>query len=249
MTGTKANSTSFKAIPRIKVSCPECSIVFEKREKERLIFCSVACSNIATRRKRFISQSRENKCLELAKQNKTIKEISEITGYPQGSVASYLNKAKFRKRKDGTSYQTQLNNLKKVYKKCEICEFDRIVEICHIIPASKGGDISEENTIGLCPNHHHLFDHRKLTVEEAVKLKVKVTNYLDYVKKVIVKKNFVIMGVDNFSNEIILVNKRSNLKQFNFDPSVIDKVLKKQYKQASNKNWYRYTVFKPEISK
>ena len=28
-----------------------------------------------------------------------------------------------------------------------------------------------------------------------------------------------------------------------------EKVLKKQYKQAYNKNWYRYTVFKPEISK
>lgn len=246
MSSSKANSTSFKSIERFEHSCPECNSTFLKRAKERKVYCSVKCSNNVIRRKRFISQSKEDKCLELAKQGKTIAEISETTGFPQGSVASYLNKAKFRKRKQGISYQAQLNKLKKIYKKCHICKFDRIVEVCHIIPASKGGDLTEENTIGLCPNHHHLFDNKKLTESEAELLKDVVKNYKEYIKYTKITKTNSIYSVDVETGDVQFFEKRKDIKDAGFDPSTVDKQLKGLFKKAYNKLWFKCKVFKPE---
>lgn len=246
MSSSKANSTSFKPIERIEHSCPECKSTFLKRAKERKIYCSVKCSNDVTRRKRFISQSKESRCLELAKQGKTLAQISEITGFPQGSVASYLNKANFRKRKQGTSYQAELNRLKKIYKKCHICEFDRIVEVCHIIPASQGGDLTKENTIGLCPNHHHLFDNKKLTAAEAESLKDIVPDYKKYIKQIEVIKTNSIYSVDIDSGEVQFFEKRKDVKNAGFDPSTVDKQLKGLFKKAYGKLWFKCKVFKTE---
>lgn len=46
--------------------------------------------------------------------------------------------------------------------------------------ASQGGQLSEQNTMGLCPNHHHLFDNNKLTLEESEKLKEKVSDWRNH---------------------------------------------------------------------
>jgi hypothetical protein len=249
MSSTKANSTSFKPVSRIRTLCKECAVVFEKREKERKIFCSVACSNTFTRRKRFISQSKEDVCLELAKEGKTIIEISKITGFPQGSISSYLNKAKFRKSTQGQSYAAKNNRLKKIYNSCVICNFDRIVEVCHIIPASEEGELSESNTIGLCPNHHHLFDNKQLTLEEAEKLSYKVPNYKDYVKKIEVKKHNIILGVSVQDEQVSFNEQRKFLKENGYDPSTVDRVLKGTLKTAYKNKWYKYKLFTPEVQK
>lgn len=49
---------------------------------------------------------------------------------------------------------------------CEICGFDRFIEVCHIIPAVLGGGFEEENILYLCPNHHRLFDNQLILREE-----------------------------------------------------------------------------------
>ena len=180
----KSNSTSFKKgrqatnkSGRFK-NCEICSNSFwvtKSAEKTRPCrTCSKKCSDELLRRKN-LGQSRRQKHLELAQQGLTLKEISVITNSPIGTVASDLNQLKYRKRtKAGESYSAKVKQLRKIYKCCEICNFDRIVEVAHIIPASNGGDLSEDNTVGLCPNHHYLFDSDKLTEEEYNKIKQKV---------------------------------------------------------------------------
>ena len=49
---------------------------------------------------------------------------------------------------------------------CLICGFDRVVELCHLIPAAIGGNIHPYNIVPLCPNHHTLMDKSLLTTDE-----------------------------------------------------------------------------------
>ena len=147
-----------------------------KRSRNRLT-CSKKC---ASSRKSANSLAME--ALKLAKLGKTYKEIAIIMNKPQGTIASWLNKIKYRKYSDGgNSYASIRKKLRDIHTKCKICDFTRIVEIAHIIPASKGGPLTEDNTLGLCPTHHHLFDHKKLLKEEAEKLKDKIKNYQDFI--------------------------------------------------------------------
>jgi hypothetical protein len=54
----------------------------------------------------------------------------------------------------------------KKYRPCEVCGEVRAVEICHIIPRREGGWDDGGNFVGLCANHHWLFDRFKLREEE-----------------------------------------------------------------------------------
>lgn len=56
------------------------------------------------------------------------------------------------------------------YVSCEICGEDRISNWCHILPRSEGGADNKDNYLFLCPTHHHLFDHHRLSKEEWSKL-------------------------------------------------------------------------------
>lgn len=66
--------------------------------------------------------------------------------------------------------EKQACSYSKVYKPCEICEENRVTHYCHIIPRSEGGPDDETNYIYLCPIHHHLFDHNRLSKEEWQKI-------------------------------------------------------------------------------
>jgi len=39
-------------------------------------------------------------------------------------------------------------------KKCEICSYNKHINVHHIVPLSKGGAHSQRNLSVLCPNHH-----------------------------------------------------------------------------------------------
>ena len=56
--------------------------------------------------------------------------------------------------------------LDKVYDPCIICSETRITHECHIIPRAEGGPYHRDNLVSLCPLHHHLFDHHRLSREE-----------------------------------------------------------------------------------
>lgn len=62
--------------------------------------------------------------------------------------------------------------------KCQICGEDRCVDLCHVIPHRKGGSMRKANTIYLCPNHHRLFDRRRLNYEEYKKVTLFYLLYL-----------------------------------------------------------------------
>jgi len=40
--------------------------------------------------------------------------------------------------------------------KCQICGFDDVIEIHHVVSPKKGGDENFDNLVILCPNHHAL---------------------------------------------------------------------------------------------
>lgn len=82
--------------------------------------------------------------------------------------------------------ERQTRSFNKVYKGCEICGENRISHYCHIIPHSLGGPADYANYVYLCPVHHHLFDHNRLSKEEWKKLDFsnKLPAVKEYVKKV-----------------------------------------------------------------
>jgi 5-methylcytosine-specific restriction endonuclease McrA len=175
---SKANSTSFKPghltwnKNGITKTCEVCNKSFYVPQyRKHAKSCSKKCAH-----KLMEKNGRKLACLELANTGLTNKEISERLNLTPENVASYLNRAKFR-RSQGESYTSVIKRFKKTHKCCEICQFDRIIEAAHIIPVAKGGENKEENLLALCPNHHHLFDNNKLTLDEAIKLKEKVINY------------------------------------------------------------------------
>lgn len=60
-----------------------------------------------------------------------------------------------------------INYAKREFQKpCEICDEKRISNFCHVIPRSEGGDNDAGNMLVLCPTHHFLFDHARLTKAE-----------------------------------------------------------------------------------
>ena len=62
--------------------------------------------------------------------------------------------------------------------KCEICNFNRYIERCHIIPKRLGGSNDESNILYLCPNHHKLLDYMLLNQEEFVSIENKIIKLL-----------------------------------------------------------------------
>jgi predicted restriction endonuclease len=88
-------------------------------------------------------------------------------------------------------------------KKCAICGFNRVTELCHIIPKHLGGKNTPDNLIRLCPNHHTLLDRGLLNIEELAYIEDKITaqmrnnknpvqfDYLCYVLKLKEKSNLV----------------------------------------------------------
>jgi predicted restriction endonuclease len=66
--------------------------------------------------------------------------------------------------------QKSINQIIKEYPPCAICGETRITHQCHIIPRAHGGKYHRDNLLDMCPLHHHLFDHGRLTKEEWEKL-------------------------------------------------------------------------------
>lgn len=70
----------------------------------------------------------------------------------------------------GSFLEKQARSHHKKYRPCEVCGEDRVTHFCHIIPRSEGGPNDEKNYLYLCPIHHHLFDHHRLSKDEANKI-------------------------------------------------------------------------------
>lgn len=151
----------------IERSCAKCSKKFIRSEKSlskvQSTYCSRECF-ITDKNHPKILNSKTKQILDLINQGLTHKEISKLTGFKMGSIASCLNRALYRNQ-PGCSFPT-IRKKFLLNKSCQICGFDRIVEAAHIIPVSKKGLNTFDNLLALCPNHHHLFDHNRLEENE-----------------------------------------------------------------------------------
>jgi hypothetical protein len=81
------------------------------------------------------------------------KELLGAIKIKVGNVMKYANivlppKTKFRHK-----YQWLFEI---IGSKCEVCGFDDVIEVHHIVPIKEGGDESPSNLLILCPNHHSL---------------------------------------------------------------------------------------------
>ena len=54
--------------------------------------------------------------------------------------------------------------------KCQICGFDTVINVHHIVPRSSGGKNRLDNLIVLCPNHHAMAHLNLISVEELIRL-------------------------------------------------------------------------------
>ncbi len=59
---------------------------------------------------------------------------------------------------------------------CMICGESRINNKCNIIPRESWGSDALGNIVTLCANHHHLFDHSRLSKDEFEKINLKGKN-------------------------------------------------------------------------
>ena len=60
------------------------------------------------------------------------------------------------------NYGIKFEDYKKITSSCVVCDFDKVVDLHHLDENNKNN--SEDNLIGLCPNHHkmlHDFRYRK----------------------------------------------------------------------------------------
>lgn len=110
-----------------------------------------------------------DQALELYNSGLKIREIAEKFGCTVGSVASILYRKKLKGIYQRKGYGRQAARAK-LPKHCELCGYDRTVDIAHIVPVRDGGTYALSNCYALCPNCHHLFDHGQLTRAELAKL-------------------------------------------------------------------------------
>jgi len=64
-------------------------------------------------------------------------------------------------------------------KACQICGYDKVVEVVHIKPRHKGGRDVPDNVVLLCPNHHKEYDRGKMSKKELLK---RIKRYIEGVK-------------------------------------------------------------------
>jgi len=71
------------------------------------------------------------------------------------------------------NYGLDYNTYKKITKKCAICGFDKIIDLHHL--DQNRNNNSQENLIGLCPNHHRMLHN---------------IDFKDEIFKILIKKGF-----------------------------------------------------------
>jgi len=131
-------------------------------------FCSKECQYKYKR-----NDTKRFKIVSLYKEGKRYREIADIMGMKIGSVCHYLYTEKIKDRwgndSRGFSYKIAIKR-KLGIKSCELCGYERAIEVSHIIEASNGGKYKTDNCLIFCPNCHTLFDKGLLSKEEINKL-------------------------------------------------------------------------------
>lgn len=166
--------------PRITIECLFCKNKKEfQPHRSTAKYCSLACRN---EHYRVLAKTDEidSKIIELYNDKRRVSQIAEMLNISVNRVRDCLISKNIYTGHKNRSRPKLAYKFKK-NKVCEMCGFERALDAAHIIPHIKGGTMEDENLLALCPNHHRLFDNKKLTLEEAQKISYKVKNYMDYV--------------------------------------------------------------------
>ena len=136
-------------------------------------FCSKSC--FYNHKRKFGIQAQIK---ELYEQGKTYKEIGEIMGRHPAMIGSQVYRMKIADRfGDGRNHPASKKRIRHLLKdyhgieSCELCGYSRTTDVSHVIETKKGGGLFLDNCLLLCPNCHHLFDHKLLNSSEMKTLK------------------------------------------------------------------------------
>lgn len=139
-----------------------------------------------TERKEIIFVNIE-KIKELLVQGKRLPEISSILKINYHTMKLNLKKLNFKTSEYYRKYTSpkQSSRIRKfliseISSCCQICSFNRALDIAHIVPAKDGGPLEVWNCLSLCPNHHRLFDRNELTELELFKIENKIKSAFEY---------------------------------------------------------------------
>jgi len=128
------------------------------RENNKKIMCN-SCGQWCGSGRKYCKSCRESKRKELKEES--LLQTKSQSVYSQGHISNRYAKIRYHARHD---YENILT-------KCEVCGYDKHVEICHIKPIKEFNEqatIKEindrKNIIGLCPNCHWEFDNGSLTL-------------------------------------------------------------------------------------
>lgn len=169
----KVYALDSKVRPRQVKSCEVCGEEFliPKARLNTARFCSFRCRGIAQKQKTWNIRLRhysEFKCRDCGKIFKRVKRRYGTGSNPKEPqfcnrvcYAHFLRNKPSRSSIEQTKREREAKN-----QQCIICDFERFVEIAHILPASLNGSYRSENILYLCPNHHRLFDSNMLSSEE-----------------------------------------------------------------------------------
>lgn len=90
------------------------------------------------------------------------KELSDIVLALEAGVVLDENHEKYKPSPAGDAIAVE---------ECQICGEKRAVQKCHIMPSHLGGN-RRDNLITLCPTHHFLFDHNRLSRGEFERIRL-----------------------------------------------------------------------------
>lgn len=148
--------------------CIECGKEFHPAYNTSGLYCSLKCCGIHWKKRKT------NPCCICG--TIVIRRLSEFRGKAATCSQQCRIKRMMQTRtapvpKYLSRSAVNIKNRKHIYgSSCLICQFDRVIDYAHIVPTSKGGTVSPENILPLCPNHHRLFDRNKLTEQELCKI-------------------------------------------------------------------------------
>ena len=151
----------------VTLNCVQCGNPFQLTEGKQTI-CSDEC-----RRERENARGRKPKvkftCLVCSNEFMSYNSSTGPTAQKLCSVrCRRIHRTRtldWRNRRNGLP-KGGIRRLRKNSKPCTVCGFSRAVQLCHIIPVKDGGTSTHDNLAWMCPNHHFLFDHNRMTEEE-----------------------------------------------------------------------------------
>jgi len=125
----------------------------------------IACLNQIIDRTKFSKRINFN-LIDIKKSNmEDIEKELEENGFIKKDKKE-TDKIKRRAALIKKAYGISMKQYNKLTSKCAICGFNKLVDLHHIVPISKGGSNDSENFVGLCPNHHQMIHKRGYSFED-----------------------------------------------------------------------------------